>query len=161
MKEPSTLRQSVETMTTEQLTDALYRDPLTGALNRRAFEALVDPQEQIAIVDMDGLKYINTRLGYRTGDSYLQSMAHWLRRYCGADNVFRLGGDEFAVVSPLILAGIVKAKAIMPGLSFGIGRGVEEADQALRTNKLMREVSGQRAHHGDCPPWLQNEENKS
>ncbi len=84
-------------------------DQLTGLPNRRVlFDQLAtfaawaaEGRERIAVllVDLDGFKEINDRLGHRIGDIVLQEVA---RRLHGVtrpiDVVGRLGGDEFAVV---------------------------------------------------------------
>lgn len=79
-------------------------DPLTGLLNRRGLEqrlrALpVDCACGVMLVDLDGFKQVNDRLGHDAGDAILVEAA---ARLCAtvrhSDLVARLGGDEFAVV---------------------------------------------------------------
>lgn len=79
-------------------------DPLTGALNRRAFteslSSALDTSDDIAVlfVDLDRFKPINDHHGHQTGDAVLATVAERLRRVVrGADLVARLGGDEFAI----------------------------------------------------------------
>jgi diguanylate cyclase (GGDEF)-like protein len=81
-------------------------DPLTGLLNRNAFERQVRgtieapaPGEAtgLLMLDLDGFKSINDRLGYAVGDRVLRSIGTLLtRRAAAGDLVARLGGDEFA-----------------------------------------------------------------
>jgi diguanylate cyclase (GGDEF)-like protein len=85
------------------------RDPLTGLANRRRLaedlEALAPRVSrlspvQLLIVDLDGFKAINDKLGHEAGDALLARFAGALRDAAGGDGaVYRLGGDEFCVVS--------------------------------------------------------------
>jgi diguanylate cyclase (GGDEF)-like protein len=86
-------------------------DPLTGVLNRRAFDetaatacALARAQgEPFAVValDLDGFKSLNDRYGHAAGDAALRAMADTARRDLRAgDLIGRLGGDEFAIALP-------------------------------------------------------------
>jgi diguanylate cyclase len=82
-------------------------DMLTGLPNRRAFFEVLDrhlvtsgPETRmaVALLDLDGFKPVNDRLGHMTGDALLQIVAERLRLHCGRDAmVARLGGDEFAI----------------------------------------------------------------
>lgn len=84
-------------------------DPLTGALNRRAFLEITTNEIYrlrreghpftIAYIDLDKFKEVNDTHDHGTGDFLLQTVvktidAH-LRR---TDVVSRLGGDEFAIL---------------------------------------------------------------
>jgi len=81
------------------------RDPLTGALNRRAFDALLaqalaEPNARVtlAFIDIDGFKDINDFYGHATGDAVLIETTHRLSRVLrDGDALGRMGGDEFAV----------------------------------------------------------------
>ncbi|MGE5407827.1 MAG: putative bifunctional diguanylate cyclase/phosphodiesterase [Syntrophothermus sp.] len=86
-------------------------DPLTGLLNRRAFRARLDRHVSfsdryggmgaVMIIDIDGLKAINDRLGHHPGDNLIRRVANVLReRVRATDIVARLSGDEFAVLMP-------------------------------------------------------------
>jgi diguanylate cyclase (GGDEF)-like protein len=86
-------------------------DPLTGLLNRRRFRAELDQhvsftaryggQGAVMIIDIDGLKGVNDRLGHQPGDNLIRRIADILReRVRGTDIVARLSGDEFAVLMP-------------------------------------------------------------
>ena len=90
---------------TEQLAVAARTDPLTGLLNRRAFEAMTaerasDPfSGSVAAVDVNDLKVLNDRHGHRAGDAAIQLVARALRSHFRiTDPIFRLGGDEFLVI---------------------------------------------------------------
>jgi diguanylate cyclase (GGDEF)-like protein len=86
-------------------------DSLTGLLDRRCFRAELDQyvsfsaryggQGAVMIIDIDGLKAINDRLGHHTGDNLLRRIAAIMReRVRATDIVARLSGDEFAVLMP-------------------------------------------------------------
>jgi diguanylate cyclase len=87
-----------------------YTDSLTGLPNRRGLhEALASalghsrPEQALALylLDLDGFKAVNDRLGHDAGDSLLVQVAHRLRGVVrNGDVVARLGGDEFVVMSP-------------------------------------------------------------
>lgn len=85
---------------------ALY-DPLTGSLNRRAFDEGVGLElaksafGSIAVLDADNLKLVNDGYGHRRGDLLLQHLATVLRgALAPTDRLYRWGGDEFLVVLP-------------------------------------------------------------
>jgi len=85
-------------------------DELTGLYNRRGFLTLAEQQLRIAertkrgffllFADLDGLKWINDRLGHTQGDAALQDMAGILKKtFRESDIQARMGGDEFAVLA--------------------------------------------------------------
>ena len=86
-------------------------DSLTGLLNRRSFRGELDHyvsftaryggQGAVMVIDIDGLKEVNDRLGHQPGDNLIRRVARLLReRVRGTDIVARLSGDEFAVLMP-------------------------------------------------------------
>ena len=86
-------------------------DSLTGLLNRRCFRAKLDRyvsfsaryggQGAVMIIDIDGLKEVNDRLGHQPGDNLIRRVAEVLReRVRTTDIVARLSGDEFAILVP-------------------------------------------------------------
>ncbi len=86
-------------------------DSLTGLLNRRRFRAELDQyvsfsaryggQGAVMIIDIDGLKQVNDKLGHQIGDSLIRRISGALReRVRTTDIVARLSGDEFAVLMP-------------------------------------------------------------
>jgi diguanylate cyclase (GGDEF)-like protein len=88
-----------------ELEDAARTDPLTGLLNRRAFdEQTRNPamgSGSVAILDLNDLKPLNDEFGHHTGDVALRLVARALRiHFRVTDPLFRMGGDEFAVVMP-------------------------------------------------------------
>ncbi len=85
-------------------------DGLTQLLNRRSFDTHLtgflesngeDVRGALLLMDLDGFKEINDRLGHQTGDMMLLGIADHLRRSAPAAAVVaRVGGDEFAVLIP-------------------------------------------------------------
>jgi diguanylate cyclase (GGDEF)-like protein len=94
-----------------RLRAAALTDPLTGMLNRRAFEQdlararahfdrLGEPFA-VAMIDLVGLKAINDTHGHIAGDAALRLMAEAIRTGTRADDRgYRVGGDEFALILP-------------------------------------------------------------
>lgn len=81
------------------------RDPLTGALNKRSFEALVKSRlkagkksKGLLLLDLNDFKQINDTNGHPAGDQVLRETAAGIRRALRKkDLLCRFGGDEFAV----------------------------------------------------------------
>lgn len=144
-----------------QLYRDMFTDPLTGALNRRAFDK--DLRPFVAVVDLDSLKYVNDSFGYRWGDYMLETLAHALQTAFGEDNVYRLHGDEFAVKSDHVMelrAKLLQIRAVVPCFSAGLGLGIQRADVQLKEEKRRRERNGERAGRGECPPWIEQLEER-
>uniref|UniRef100_A0AAU8KTT7 GGDEF domain-containing protein n=1 Tax=Pseudomonas phage vB_PaeS_FBPa53 TaxID=3231242 RepID=A0AAU8KTT7_9VIRU len=149
------LLEALRSMSEAELYAALYQDPLTGVLNRRAFTGALGEVRAVALVDLDSLKWINDNLGHRAGDQALQVLADALVRSFGADWVFRVSGDEFAVMGDSherLAQGLAVLRATIPGFSFGTGTDMAEADGELIHDKARRERSGLRAARGLRPP---------
>ncbi len=83
-----------------------HHDPLTGLLNRNAFEERLASleaicrreQRSIAIlyIDLDGFKQVNDQFGHDAGDAVLCEVSERLRKILReVDIVARFGGDEF------------------------------------------------------------------
>lgn len=101
----------------ELMTKMAHTDPLTGLPNRRGLDAAMKDALDSAhasqglavyVIDLDGFKAVNDRLGHDAGDALLKQAAQRLRASLrGGDIVTRLGGDEFVV-----LAGSIKDEAV-------------------------------------------------
>ncbi|HEU4452154.1 MAG TPA: GGDEF domain-containing protein, partial [Longimicrobium sp.] len=88
---------------------SLY-DPLTGAMNRRAYEegaaleALGGRYGTALMLDMDNLKVVNDTQGHAAGDEMLRRLVETVRRCVRPlDRVYRWGGDEFLLLFPAAL----------------------------------------------------------
>jgi len=86
-----------------------HEDPLTGALNRRAFVERLDAQLAraqragttcaVAVIDVDHFKSINDRFGHAAGDDALRRLVATISgRLRRGDALGRLGGEEFGVL---------------------------------------------------------------
>lgn len=93
-----------------ELTYYAQRDPLTGALNRRAFATHAErvwaqaARDQVPvglmILDLDDFKKINDRYGHLAGDIVLRTVSKALSEFVRRplDAVGRFGGDEFVAI---------------------------------------------------------------
>ncbi len=116
-------------------------DPLTGALNRRAFFAIaqtacaranVGAVLSAVMIDVDHFKHINDAYGHGGGDDVLRALAGELQNE-GA-TVGRLGGEEFVMlVDGQVLAG-----------------AAETAERTRRRLEEMRIASGQQTISLTC-----------
>ncbi len=92
----------------EDLQDQALKDPLTGLLNRRHSEAILnslchaangDQNISIILIDIDHFKVVNDTYGHQAGDVVLQNMGMLLRGHVRSqDIVCRYGGEEFLMV---------------------------------------------------------------
>ena len=110
------LAQQLDSLTEVQnLTNEVYKlaalDQLTGLYNRRSGEQRLAEEISRALrharpltlllIDLDGLKQINDRLGHGAGDLVLRNFSGRLQKAIrGSDLAVRLGGDEFMVILP-------------------------------------------------------------
>ena len=140
-------------------------DSLTGLLNRRAFNSLLesffekkaDSQKAIpfalAMIDLDHFKHINDQYGHVGGDQVLKSFGRQLSNNLrgGLDQAFRYGGEEFAILSfhsstedavNLLerLSELVRISAVdYEGrrISFTFSAGIAHSDQAGSPEQLI------------------------
>jgi diguanylate cyclase (GGDEF)-like protein len=101
----------IQARVAEQLRHAATTDPLTGLVNRRAWEAetgrlLAHARRSnepltIAILDLDDFKAVNDRQGHSAGDELLRAVtARWSAQLRESDVLGRYGGDEFVLCLP-------------------------------------------------------------
>ncbi len=107
--------------TRDQLNHEATHDPLTGALNRRAFAGVLarelaaerrhDHGLALGVCDIDQFKVINDTLGHQAGDEVLCGLVHLIEGTLrGHDVLGRHGGDEFVVLTDHVR----DATAILP-----------------------------------------------
>lgn len=86
-------------------------DPMTGVLNRRAFQQRMAEMPArdfghvgtLAVLDLDHFKRVNDRWGHAAGDAALLGFADVMRANLrGEDVIARLGGEEFAILFPTL-----------------------------------------------------------
>lgn len=116
--ERARLAQEIERrrVTEDDLRRLSERDPLTGVLNRRAWDQLLSSALRkatqplfVAMLDLDHFKAYNDRLGHRAGDELLRRAAQaWRSAIRAGDVLARYGGEEFAV----LLAGCEEERAV-------------------------------------------------
>ncbi len=93
----------------EKLNHLALRDPLTGLVNRRLLDELLEAglahsfrsglPLAVAFLDLDGLKTVIDAHGHEAGDIVLRETARRLTSTVRNDDVVaRIGGDEFAIV---------------------------------------------------------------
>lgn len=93
----------------QQLAFQASHDPLTGLLNRHAFELRLQQmiengriearQHVLCYLDLDQFKMVNDTCGHAAGDELLKQLTFILRACLRrGDTIARLGGDEFGIV---------------------------------------------------------------
>lgn len=164
-------RKKVSEMSDEEVRRELLTHELTGIPNRRAYTEAEKLPHQVSI-DVDSLKWVNDNMGHESGNELLKAIASSLSSH--SDNVFHLSGDEFAAqahteteahelmrqVSEHLQNARIEVE--MPdgrlvtmkgmGVSYGVGKTIEEADAALAQHKARRQAAGERAGRGETPP---------
>ena len=93
----------------KQLEDAVLRDPLTRAYNRRAayeaFQRLYERYREggcnsgVLFLDLDNFKLINDTYGHAAGDLVLQEMVGLMHKVAQHEaETYRWGGEEFVIL---------------------------------------------------------------
>ena len=91
----------------ESLEAIAYRDPLTGALNRRGLfddlqkrvDTSKDDKFSLYYIDLNKFKTINDTYGHEAGDRVLQLFTEVVRTHAHVTHVLgRIGGDEFVLL---------------------------------------------------------------
>lgn len=128
-------------------------DPLTGLSGRRPFQPSLEarladgkyPVVTLALLDLDGFKQQNDRLGHSHGDRILMGLASAFVELADHDVPFRLGGDEFAVILPgsdedQATAALERVRAALarrfPGATFSAGIAASEAVEPVSLQEL-------------------------
>ena len=98
----------------QKLKEELYKDPLTGAYNRRYYEEVVRTSigpAGIALMDVDDFKICNDTYGHHAGDVALKTVASAIQSCIrSSDLLIRYGGDEFLLVLPGIPGDFLQTK---------------------------------------------------
>ena len=98
----------------QKLKEELYKDPLTGAYNRRYYEEVVRKSigpAGIALIDVDDFKICNDTYGHYAGDVALKTVASAIQSCIrSSDLLIRYGGDEFLLVLPGIPGDFLQTK---------------------------------------------------
>ncbi|HEX8241962.1 MAG TPA: GGDEF domain-containing protein [Longimicrobium sp.] len=151
---------------------SLY-DPLTGAMNRRAYEegaaleALGARYGTALMLDMDNLKQVNDTLGHAAGDELLRRLVETVRRCVRPlDRVYRWGGDEFLLLFPAALpeevaprvrdaiGAVAELEVSLGAAAFSgaedLPAAIERADRAMYEEKTRNRAA--RARGGEGPP---------
>lgn len=97
-----------------------HHDPLTGLLNRRAFDMRIQQRARgasglqgmaICVLDLDAFKPINDSYSHEAGDAVLREVAARIANALGPDDIAaRAGGDEF-VIAVSGITSVLEAKA--------------------------------------------------
>ena len=93
---------------TQRIARQVARDPLTGALNRTAFELAaeraaggVSQPVVLVMLDIDNFRVVNTEHGHLAGDKVLEVVVERIRQALRTNDLLgRFGGDEFLMLCP-------------------------------------------------------------
>ena len=135
------------------------QDPLTGLLNRRSFDAVLQQalarsrrygwSFSLVVLDLNGFKALNDRHGHAAGDQVLSRIGGVLRSSMRAGDVAaRMGGDEFAMLlnrggesaGRLLaarVASIVNREMAWAGIGFAVGIATAPAE-SVEAEELSR-----------------------
>lgn len=94
-----------------QASEMVRHDPLTGALNRKGMDEVLERELAqakrrdstlcIAMLDIDNFKRLNDTYGHHVGDDALVHLAHVTRETIRPqDSLARYGGEEFVILLP-------------------------------------------------------------
>ena len=152
----------------QKLKEELYKDPLTGAYNRRYYEEVIRKSigpAGIALMDVDDFKICNDTYGHHAGDVALKTVASAIQSCIrSSDLLIRYGGDEFLLVLPGIPGDFLQTKleqictaaqmASVPGyphfrVSLSIGGTIQSItdpveDIVRRADRLMYQAKGRK-----------------
>ena len=128
----------------QRISDLASTDALTGLLNLRAFEEVLQQEHRkserfnrpytLAVIDVDNLAQVNEMLGHEAGSQVLGTVASAITRSIrGSDVAARLGGDEFIVL--LVEADGQTGTAIAQRIRNNVYAGtVSVANRLIRAN---------------------------
>jgi diguanylate cyclase (GGDEF)-like protein len=128
----------------QRISDLASTDSLTGLLNLRAFEEVLQQEHRkaerfnrpytLVVIDVDNLGQVNETLGHDAGSQILSTVAGAITRSIrNSDVAARLGGDEFIVL--LVEADADTGKAIAQRIRNNVYAGtVSVANRLIRAN---------------------------
>jgi diguanylate cyclase (GGDEF)-like protein len=132
-----------------ELERVAYLDPLTGLLNRRAWQEAVRREQArcarhprpvaVVVIDLDGLKQLNDQHGHLAGDVLLRLTGGLLREVLRpSDIVARIGGDEFAALlvdvtdqDPDAVADRLQHDLVVEGVPASVGVAIDRTGDRL------------------------------
>jgi diguanylate cyclase (GGDEF)-like protein/PAS domain S-box-containing protein len=148
----------------EKLEYYAAHDVLTGLLNRRALEEMLNRSvarakrgvaSSLLYLDLDNFKEVNDTVGHGAGDEVLITLSNLLKAELRTEDViFRVGGDEFAVllegtnrhashpVAERLRAAVEAHPFEFEGRAFrlSLSIGLIEIDGALATGMLLAQA---------------------
>ena len=128
----------------QRIRDLAATDSLTGLLNLRAFEDVLQQEHRkaerfgrpytLVVVDTDNLKVVNETLGHEAGSQVIVAVGAAIARSIrGSDIAARMGGDEFIVL--LVEADAQTGTAIAQRIRNHVYAGtVSVANRLIRAN---------------------------
>jgi len=142
-----------------RLEELAARDPLTGALNRRAMnrelQLAVEARARhnatfgVGLFDLDHFKRINDAYGHEAGDRVLIDFVRVVRgNIRKLDQVYRMGGEEFLVLFPAVDEAALPSvcEALLASIRQGVRCGEEAITASAGCAMLER--------HEDVATWL-------
>lgn len=131
----------------QRIKDLAATDSLTGLLNLRAFEEVLQQEHRraerfgrpytLVVVDTDNVNIVNETLGHEAGSQVIVAVAAAISRSIrGSDIAARLGGDEFVVL--LSEADAATGAAIATRIRNNVyGGTVSVANRLIRANASL------------------------
>ena len=109
MRHRSRLQRADLAQALSRLREHTTRDELTGLINRRHMQELMEQEHQrcirsgqtfcLAVLDIDNFKPVNEQHGYTVGDAVLRAVAQEALRHVRVSDVLsRWGGEEFVLM---------------------------------------------------------------
>jgi len=163
-------REKIAAMSAEDIESELYRNDLTGVLNRRAFNEDIENATEVVSIDVDALKSTNDYASPEAGDQLLKNAGSALDQVFGS-SAYHISGDEFYVldggenvrekleeVRSILSETKIEAnkngkKVEIDGANFtyGIADNKDDADTDMKNAKIDRTKKGKRTNRGELP----------